>query len=125
MAQMFRRMLNALIEALDDRSPALKAIQSRPLLDDQAFYEAFYRDTGIPEAIPVRLRAMLVHQLGTPWQRVHPTDKLYELDLETDVMEIMFEVGEEFHIPVSSEALEHLDWSFNSVVRYIAAAQRP
>ena len=55
-----------------------RELLSRPQLDDQAFYEAHYGDSGIPEDIPIRVRKVYVEQLGDCWKGVRPDDNVCE-----------------------------------------------
>jgi hypothetical protein len=49
---------------------------SRPQLDAQAFYEAIYGGSGVPEDIPIRVRKVCVEQLGDCWKGVRPADNV-------------------------------------------------
>ena len=57
-------------------SPHASTVNSSPdpNLDDQAFYEAHYGGSGIPEDIPIRVRKVYIEQLGDCWKGVRPDD---------------------------------------------------
>ncbi len=93
---------------------------SRPVLDDEAFYQSYYAASGIAKEIPVRLRRLLAYQLGRRWEKVQPTDQPPEVCPDLDFAEIVFEVDEEFGINTAGEEINALDGSFDSLVRHIA-----
>ena len=64
-----RRLISLLGDLLfhEPHARLERELINRPQLDDQAFYEACYGDTGIPEDIPIRIREVYVEQLGDCW----------------------------------------------------------
>ena len=45
-------------------------------LDDEEFYQAFYRDSGIPRRIPIIVRRFVAVGLWLPEEKLHPDDDL-------------------------------------------------
>ena len=100
---------------------AERDMAGRPLVDDEKFYDAHYGNSGIPKAIPLRLRNLFVAQLGKPWDRVVPTDKPEDMYPDIPFEELALEAAEEFGVQVSTGETRELDGSFDSLVRLIAA----
>jgi acyl carrier protein len=94
---------------------------SRPQPDDHAFYEAHYGGSGIPEDIPVRVRKVIVEQLGDCWKGVRPEDNVCESDPDLDLAELLYEIEGEFGIKIPDEALETIDGTFDAIVRYVVS----
>lgn len=86
---------------------------------DETLYHLHYASTGIPHEVPLRVRKVLIEQLGRRWSSVQPEDDLIEDD-ELDFFEIMNEIGDEFGISIPEEEMRTIHTSFDSVVRYIA-----
>jgi acyl carrier protein len=94
---------------------------SRPQLDDQAFYEAHYSGSGIPEDIPIRVRKVLVIQLGDYWMSVRTDDSVCDSDPDVDLAELLYEIEDEFGIKIPDEALESMEGTFDGIVRFVAS----
>ena len=63
----FSSILRAALVPLvkSERELAFEAeLQGRTLMDDETFYQSNYGSTSIPREIPLRLRTLIVHQLG-------------------------------------------------------------
>jgi hypothetical protein len=103
-------------------SPETKAnwerIISRPLLDDDAYFQQYYASSGIRPDIPIRLRAVCARELGDELRRIAPTDSLI-IDDELDLLEFMYEVQDEFRFTASLAEMKDLDDSFDSIVRFV------
>ena len=97
---------------------------SRPQLDDQAFYEAYYGDSGIPEDIPIRVRKVCVEQLGDCWKGVRPDDNVCEAYPDLDLAELLYEIEDEFVIKIPDEDMKRMDGTFDAIVRYVASQRR-
>src|SRR4051812_42958174 len=72
MKRLFAVLGDLLFHAFSSRFE--RELLSRPQLDDQAFYEAHYGGSVIPEDIPIRVRKVYVEQLGDCWKGVRPDD---------------------------------------------------
>jgi acyl carrier protein len=99
---------------------AEQALQRRPLLDDRAFYERFYAQTGIPEDIPIRLRQVYAEQFGRAWGKVYPRDNVVEIFDDLDLAELLCEVEDEFGVSFPDEVGRNMDGTFDAIVRYLA-----
>jgi acyl carrier protein len=89
-------------------------------LDDHTFYQRYYGNTAVPKDIPVRLRKVLVQQMGRRWLRVTPEDWLIESD-EIDFVDVLDDIGDEFGLSIPDEDMKQLEPAFNSIVHYLAA----
>jgi hypothetical protein len=61
-------------------------------VDDQAFYDAHYCGSGIPDEIPIRARKICVEQLGDCWKDVRPDDNVCESRADLDLAELLYEI---------------------------------
>ena len=102
-----------------------RELLSRPQLDDQAFYEAHYGGSGIPEDIPIRVRKVYVEQLGDCWKGVRPDDNVCEAYPDLDLAELLYEIEDEFGIKIPDEEMKKMDGTFDAIVRYVASQRRP
>jgi acyl carrier protein len=94
---------------------------SRPQLDDQAFYETHYGDSGIPEDIPIRVRNVYVEQLGDCRKGVRPDDNVRDACPDVDLAEILYEIEDEFGIKIPDEEMRKMDGTFDAIVRYVSS----
>jgi acyl carrier protein len=101
-----------------------RELAGRPELDDQAFYEAHYGGSGIPEDIPVRIRKVYVEQLGDCWKGVRPGDNACQAYPDLDFAELLYEIEDEFGIKIPNEVLETMGGTFDGVVRYVASQRQ-
>jgi acyl carrier protein len=97
---------------------------SRPQPDDQAFYEAHYGGSGIPEDIPIRVRKVYVEQLGDCWKGVRPDDNVCEAYPDLDLAELLYEIEDEFEIKIPDEEMRKMDGWFDAIVRNVASRRR-
>jgi acyl carrier protein len=88
-------------------------------VDDETFYRLHYGNTSIPRDIPIRVRKVLVEQMGSRWRSVKPEDCVIEDD-DIDFAEILYEMADEFGISIPDKDVQRLDPSFDSIVRYLA-----
>ena|SRR5579859_532761 len=88
-------------------------------MDDESFYRLHYGNTPVPKSIPIRVRKVLVEQLGSRWLWVKPEECVIEDD-EIDLAELLHEIEDEFGVSISKEDMQRLDGSFDSIVRYLA-----
>lgn len=96
-----------------------RRLRQRPTLADEAFIERFYAGSGIPPDIPLRLRRIYADELAM--DNLWPEDKAVEFYPDLDLVELLYEVEEEFGVKFPSQAIRHLGGSFDSVVRYVAS----
>ena len=92
--------------------------------DDETFYRSYYAATPIPKDIPIRVRKVLIEQLGSRWWWVKPEDWLIEDD-ELDFAELLYEIEDEFGISIPDQDMRQLEPSFDAVVRYLAGRINP
>ena len=101
-----------------------RELMRRPQLDDQAFYQAHYGGSGIPEDIPIRVREVYVEQLGAYWKGVRPHDNACESYPDMDLAWLLYEIEDEFGIKIPDEDVKQMDGTFDAIVRYIGSQQR-
>ena len=94
-------------------------------MDDQAFHEAHYGGSGIPEDIPIRVRKVYVEQLGDCWKGVRLDDNVCESDPDLDLAELLYEIEDELGIKIAWDEMRKLDGTFDAIVRYVASQRRP
>jgi len=94
-------------------------------LDDQAFYEAFFGGSGIPEDIPIRVRKVYVEQHRDCWMGVRLDDNVCESDPDLDLAELLYEIEDELGIKIAWDEMRKLDGTFDAIVRYVASQRRP
>ena len=117
--------IGSFIPCLDSREWEIELeMSSRPLMDDETFYDTYYGKSGIQQQIPVRLRTLFAVQLGKPWKHLVPTDKVEDVYPDLGFEELVFEAEEEFGIQVGIEEIQQLDGTFDSLVRLIATKLR-
>ena len=97
-----------------------RELESRPQLDDQAFYEAHYGGSGIPEDIPIRVRKVYVEQLGDCWKGVRPDDNACQAYPDLDLAELLYEIEDQLGITISDEEMQKMNGTFDAIVRYVA-----
>jgi hypothetical protein len=71
--------------------------------------------------IPIRLRKLFARELGSPWERLLPTDKPEDVYHDLDFAELVSDAQEEFAVSVSTDEIGELDGSFDSLVRCVAS----
>ena len=94
-------------------------------MDDQAFYEACYGGSGIPEDIPIRIRKVYVEQLGDCWKGVRPDDNVCKSDPDFDLAELVYEIEDELGIKIPKDEMKKMDGTFDAIVRYVGSQRRP
>jgi hypothetical protein len=101
--------------------------QERPLLDDDAFVERFYKDCAIPKDIPIRVRTIYRNQLNMA--KVYPGDIADEISPDLDLGELLVEIEEEFGIENLGNNMqltsESFNGSFDAIVKLVARALAP
>jgi hypothetical protein len=102
-----------------------RELGGRPELDDQAFYEACYGGSGIPEDIPIRIRRVYVRQLGDCWKGVRPEDNVCAAYPDLDLAELPYEIEDEFGIVIPRDEMRKMNGTFDAIVRYVASQRRP
>ena len=105
----------------------------RPRLSESEFYETFYADTGIPRAIPARLRKLLESIIGDDLAALQPEDNIAAIYDGLDFADVLYRVEREFHLRITSGVFhsptetprscptDRIDGTFDSVVRYLSA----
>ena len=93
---------------------------NRPQLDNRAFYQAHYADSGIPEDIHIKVRKVYVEQLGDCWMGVKPGDNACDAYPDLDFAELLYEIEDEFGIKIPEETVGTMEGTFDEVVRYVA-----
>jgi acyl carrier protein len=121
-----RRLISLLGDLLFHASHSRleRELINRPQLDDRAFYQAHYADSGIPEDIPIRIRKVYVEQLGDCWKGVRPGDDACDAYPDLDFAELLYEIEDEFGIKIPSEDMKKMDGTFGAIVRYVALQQQ-
>jgi hypothetical protein len=106
------------------RSRLERELAARPELADQAFYESYYRSSGIPEDIPIRIRKVYVEQLGDCWRSVRPGNKVCEICPDVDLAEMLYEIQDEFGFNIPYADMKKMDGTFDGIVRYVASQRQ-
>jgi acyl carrier protein len=96
----------------------------RPQPEDQAFYEAYYGGSVIPEDIPIRVRKVYVEQFGDCWNGVRPDDNVCDAYPDLDLAELLYEIEDEFEIKIPDEEMKRMDGTFDAIIRYFASQRR-
>ncbi len=78
-----------------------KIVRERPRLSDDKFHDRFYRDSGVPPHVPIRLRKIYATELGM--DRVWPEDKATDFDGELDFADLVTTVADEFGVRLTEE----------------------
>jgi hypothetical protein len=99
----------------------VRELTERPVLDDPEFYQAYYQGSGIPPAIPSRVRAVYARELGPRWQAVRPEDRANDFLPDLDWADLVFAVGRKFGLAIPLDDMIAMDGTFDSLVRYVAA----
>jgi len=94
-----------------------RAVRERPWLSDDEFYDRFYRDSGVPHHIPIRLRKIYATELGM--DGVWPEDKATDFDGELDFADLVTAVADEFGVQFTERELGQMDGSFGSIVKCV------
>ena len=101
-----------------------RELANRPQLDDQAFYDAHYCGSGIPDDIPIRVRKICVEQLGDCRKGVRPDDNVCESHPDLDLAELLYEIEDEFGIKIPDDKMKRMDGTFDAIVRYFNSQWR-
>jgi hypothetical protein len=94
-------------------------LRTRPKLDDEQFYDAYYADSGIARTVPAELRKLLGDVLGLDLGALSPTDKL--VDDELDWADVFFRMERVFKVPIPREKWKVFDGSFDSLLTLLTA----
>jgi hypothetical protein len=109
------KLLRRIGEAL---SYLLSDSQHPAALDGEAFCRLYDASGTVPKDIVIRLRKTCRRQLRSPsWAKPEEIT----LGDEIDLVDFMYEVGDEFGIQISEKVLEQMDGSFDSTVRFLVA----
>ena len=113
--------LSPLFPTRDERA-FHRTLEARPGLDDDAFFAAFYADTGVPPDLPARLRADLAAALGfdrEELESLHPRDPLGLLDPEVDFADLFWRLERTFGITLPRAEWATWDGTFDGLVRWV------
>jgi hypothetical protein len=66
------------------------------------------------------MRKLFARELGSPWERLQPTDKPEDVYHDIDFAELVYDAQEEFAVSASTEEIRELDGSFDSLGRCVA-----
>lgn len=95
-----------------------RAVRERPRLSDDEFHDRFYKDAGVPQHIPIRLRKIYATELGM--EGVWPEDKAMDFDGELDFGDLVAAIADEFGVQFTNQDLRTMDGSFDSMVNCLA-----
>lgn len=104
-----------------------RELKQRQFLEDDEFYQQFYKNTNIPKDIPLQLRNLYIREMGKSFARVHPTDNIADIYYDLDFGGFLFAVEREFDVSFNDviSNIIPLDGSFDSIVRYITSKRPP
>lgn len=100
-------------------------LRERAQLNDDEFYETFYRSSGIPQRLPALLRESLGAAFGLDFGAVQPTDNLIDADTELDWTDIILQLNDDFGIVIPEEFFGTWDGTFDALLRCIARLTDP
>lgn len=128
----FKRLLAPLAKSVWSASErAYQAeLAKRPRLDDDQFFEKFYAGTGVPKAIPIRLRKLLCQRIiGDDLSALYPEDNIALIYDGLDFADVLYRVEREFDVAIPRATWKtgenlggEIDGTFGSVVRYLSKA---
>ena len=95
-----------------------KTVRERPRLSDDEFHDCFYKDAGVPQHIPIRLRKIYSTKLGMGG--VWPEDKATDFDGELDFADLVTAVADEFGVHFTEQEIGQMDGSFDSIAKCLA-----
>ncbi|MGH7137883.1 MAG: hypothetical protein ACREHD_19205 [Pirellulales bacterium] len=106
----------------DTEARALRrTLKQRPPLDDDAFYAAFYADSGIPKEIVIAVMRELQKMLGRSLAGVHPHDNMGVLEPEMDFADVLDVLADTFEVEIAWRTGEvNIDGTFDSLLRLVA-----
>lgn len=93
-------------------------------LEAEEFYRTYFGNSTVPKDIPIRVRKVLVDQLGYRWNRATPLDNPGLENDELDPADIFDLIADEFCISFPLEEMRQLDGSFDSIVQYVARGRQ-
>ena len=112
-----------------------ETLRRRPRLFELEFYDTFYAGTGIPRAIPARLRKLLESIIGDDLAAIHPEDNIAAIYDGLDFADVLSRVEREFDLRIPLTVVffqprsegpricpaNRIDGTFDSLVRYLTA----
>lgn len=113
-----------------------ETLRRRPRLTESEFYDAFYAETGIPRAIPARLRKLLESIIGDDLAALQPEDNIAMIYDGLDFADVLYRVEREFHLRIPLTVFrppsdtpgafqtDPIDGTFDSLVRYLVWSGR-
>lgn len=109
-----------------ERRARYRAWKERPQLDDDAFYETFYADSGIAKEIVIGVRREFQAVLDRSLAGVRPSDDMSLADPELDAADLYDRLDKAFaiSIPWRRGKLNIDDLTFNSLVRLVTNCKR-
>ncbi len=91
-------------------------LRNRPQLDADAFYDAFYRQSGLPKHDVGQLRRILEDITGYDLAGLYPGDNLAYIDGEMDFADVLRRVERDFHVKLDWDEFRCVDVTFDSLL---------
>ncbi len=92
-------------------------LRQRPQLNEDAFYETFYAESGIPKQWVTQLRTLLEDVSGYDLLCLNPNDNLVHLDGEMDFADVLYRVESDFKVKLDWEAFRRPEVTFDFLLR--------
>jgi hypothetical protein len=112
--------LEPLFDSAETRA-LYRAWRERPQLDDDAFYDKCYADSGIAKQVVSDVRREMQNILGRSLDGIHPADDLETAAPELDFADVFYRFEKDLHIVIPWRTTKiDFDFTFDSLVRLIA-----
>jgi hypothetical protein len=99
-------------------SPAFRRrLRKQPALNDDEFYDRYYRRTDIAKDTVVRLRRCLIEEFDPLVERAIPSDCIALLNDEIDFADVLWRIGRELNIRFVRADYKNIDGSFDNLIR--------
>lgn len=92
-------------------------LRNRQKLDDDAFYETFYKESGVPKHLVVQLRWILGDVTGYDLAGLHPADNLAYIDSEMDFADVLYRLERDFNTKLDWDELRRSEVTFDFLLQ--------
>ncbi len=92
-------------------------LRNRPQLNENDFFETFYKHSGVPQDVVARLQRLLEDITGYDLAGLHPADNLAYLDGEMDFADVFRRVERDFGIKLDWDEFRRMEVTFDSLLR--------
>jgi len=92
-------------------------LRNRPNLDDDAFYETFYKESGISKDLVGQLRQTLEDVTGYDLAGLHPADNLAFIDGEMDFADVLHRIERDLKTKLDWDEFRQSEVTFDFLLR--------